>query len=106
MHILPAANILSSAAQDVPAQSQGDSHTKRFPEEITTTQPSFRDLLSGSDRDDPDSAGREQSTSWGSENSPYMTPTHDDPNSSFSDSKSLKTFIYFFAEIKPFTILH
>ncbi|KAF5194299.1 transmembrane protein [Thalictrum thalictroides] len=76
--------VRSSAAQDVPAQSQGDSHTKRFPEEITTTQPFFRDLRSGSEMDDPDSAGREQSTPWGSGNSPYMTPTHDDPNSSFS----------------------
>ncbi|KAF5207965.1 transmembrane protein, partial [Thalictrum thalictroides] len=75
--------VRNSAAQDVPAQSQGDSHTKHFPEEITMPQPSFRDLISGSEMDDPDSAGREQSSPWGTGNSPYMTPTHDDTNSSF-----------------------
>ncbi|PIA40522.1 hypothetical protein AQUCO_02500318v1 [Aquilegia coerulea] len=75
--------VRNSAAQDVPSQSQGDTHTKRFPEEITMTQPSFQDLLSRNEMDDPDSAGREQSSPWGTVNSPYMTPTHDDPNSSF-----------------------
>ncbi|KAF9604158.1 hypothetical protein IFM89_003282 [Coptis chinensis] len=76
----------NSAAQDVPAQlaSQGESHAKRFSEEITRKQPSFGDLLSGSEADDTDAAGREPSGPWSSGNSPYMTPTHDDPNSSFS----------------------
>ncbi|PIA40520.1 hypothetical protein AQUCO_02500317v1 [Aquilegia coerulea] len=82
-NVSPARAERNSAAQDVPSQSQGDTHTKRFPEEITMTQPSFRDLLSRNEMDDPESAGREQSSPWGTVNSPYMTPTHDDPNSSF-----------------------
>ncbi|XP_042498211.1 uncharacterized protein LOC122076761 isoform X2 [Macadamia integrifolia] len=80
----------NSAAQDVPSQfvvSNSDSHGTHFAEETTNKQLSFNDLVHGNEMDDPDAAGnqnaREPSSNWAS-GSPYMTPTHDDPNSSFS----------------------
>ncbi|XP_042497945.1 uncharacterized protein LOC122076612 [Macadamia integrifolia] len=79
-----------SAAQDVPSEllvSNRDSHGTRFAEETNNKQLSFNDIVSGNEMDDPDAAGhqnaREPSSNWGSGNSPYMTPTHDDPNSAF-----------------------
>ncbi|XP_043706260.1 uncharacterized protein LOC122655933 isoform X2 [Telopea speciosissima] len=83
----------NSAAQDVPSQfvvSNSDSHGTRFAEETTNKQLSFNDLVHGNEMDDPDATSHQNarepspSSNWGSGNSPYMTPTHDDPNSAFS----------------------
>lgn len=75
-----------SAAQGVPAQlaSQSDLHTRQITEKITLKQPSFSDMVSSSDMDESDGSGKEPSAPWGSGNSPYLTPPHDDPSSSYS----------------------
>ncbi|OVA07595.1 hypothetical protein BVC80_8965g25 [Macleaya cordata] len=78
------------ATQDVPARdiTHGDFHPQHFSEEATAKQLSFNDFLSGGEMDDSDAvglqSGREPSPHWGSGNSPYTTPTHDDPSTSFS----------------------
>ncbi|XP_058078969.1 uncharacterized protein LOC131227232 isoform X2 [Magnolia sinica] len=83
------------AVQDGPAgparlvPTQGDSHdVTRFGEANFNKHPSFNDLVSGNEMDDSDAAalqnGREPSVHWAPGSSPYLTPAHDDPNSSFS----------------------
>ncbi|KAI3970497.1 hypothetical protein MKX01_024144 [Papaver californicum] len=78
------------ATQDVSTRdiSQGDFHNKHFSEENAATQLPFNDYLGSGGMDDPDAvgldSGREPSPHWSSGNSPYMTPTHDDPGTSYS----------------------
>ncbi|XP_026387178.1 uncharacterized protein LOC113282402 isoform X2 [Papaver somniferum] len=78
------------ATQDVSLNiSQGGFHNKHFSEENAAKQLSFNnDYLGSGGMDDPDAvgldSGREPSPHWSSGNSPYMTPTHDDPGTSYS----------------------
>lgn len=78
------------ATQDVSLNiSQGGFHNKHFSEENAAKQLSFNnDYLGSGGMDDPDAvgldSGREPSLHWSSGNSPYMTPTHDDPGTSYS----------------------
>lgn len=55
-----------------------------FGEENFNNNPAFGDLVSGNEMDDPEAVGyqnvREPSVHWG----PYLTPVHNDPNSSLS----------------------
>ncbi|RZC59152.1 hypothetical protein C5167_006449 [Papaver somniferum] len=78
------------ATQDVSLNiSQGGFRNKHFSEENAAKQLSFNnDYLGSGGMDDPDAvgldSGREPSLHWSSGNSPYMTPTHDDPGTSYS----------------------
>ncbi|KAI3971417.1 hypothetical protein MKW92_029196 [Papaver armeniacum] len=77
------------ATQDVSQDiSQGGFHNKHFSEENAAEQVSFNNYLGSGGMDDPDTvgldSGREPSPHWSSGNSPYMTPTHDDPGTSYS----------------------
>lgn len=78
------------AARGLPGQlavTQSEVHAARYGEEITSKQVTFREPVSNSEMDDPESEGnqneRESSANWSSGNSPYST-TIDDPGSSYS----------------------
>ncbi|KAL6010984.1 hypothetical protein ACLOJK_001428 [Asimina triloba] len=71
------------------AATQGDAHdVTRFGEPNYNKHPSFNDLATSTEMEDSDAGGihngREPTSHWGSGSSPYMTPGHDDSNSSFS----------------------
>ncbi|EOX92751.1 Uncharacterized protein TCM_001634 isoform 3, partial [Theobroma cacao] len=79
----------TSTANEIPTQlavSRGDMHTMQYGEETINKQVTFRDPVSNSEMDDPDTEGhqieRETPSNWGSGNSPYAT-TLDDPSSSY-----------------------
>ncbi|XP_038997383.1 uncharacterized protein LOC120122300 isoform X2 [Hibiscus syriacus] len=78
----------TSTAIEVPMQlegAQGDTNTMRYGEETINKQVKFRDPVSNSEMDYPDTEGpqieREPPSNWGSGNSPYTA--HDDPSSSY-----------------------
>lgn len=78
-----------NSVQDALAQpivTQGNFQAFHLGEE-NSRHPAFSDLVSGNEIDDPEAVGfqnmREPSVHWGS-GSPYLTPAHDDLNSSFS----------------------
>ncbi|XP_039053522.1 uncharacterized protein LOC120195624 isoform X2 [Hibiscus syriacus] len=78
----------TSTAIEVPTQlegTQGDMNTMRYGEETINKQVKFRDPVSNSQMDYPDTEGpqieREPPSNWGSGNSPYTA--HDDPSSSY-----------------------
>ncbi|XP_021301066.1 uncharacterized protein LOC110429375 isoform X2 [Herrania umbratica] len=79
----------TSIANEIPTQlavSRGDMHTMQYGEETINKQVTFRDPVSNSEMDDPDTEGhqieREPPSNWGSANTPYAT-TLDDPSSSY-----------------------
>ncbi|KAK6259224.1 hypothetical protein SCA6_013698 [Theobroma cacao] len=81
--------VWTSTANEIPTQlavSRGDMHTMQYGEETINKQVTFRDPVSNSEMDDPDTEGhqieRETPSNWGSGNSPYAT-TLDDPSSSY-----------------------
>lgn len=78
------------AAHDIPVQfavSRSDAHATHYGEETTSKQVTFREPVSNTEMDDPESEGnqneRESSANWTSGNSPYATAI-DDPGSSYS----------------------
>ncbi|KAF3970866.1 hypothetical protein ACB098_04G058500 [Castanea mollissima] len=78
------------AARGIPGQlavTQSEVHPAPYGEEITSKQVTFREPVSNSEMDDPESEAnqneRESSANWSSGNSPYTT-TIDDPGSSYS----------------------
>ncbi|GMI86705.1 hypothetical protein like AT5G23490 [Hibiscus trionum] len=78
----------TSTAIEVPTQlagTQGDTNTMRYGEETINKQVKFRDPVSNSEMDYPDTEGlqieREPPSNWGSGNSPYSA--HEDPSSSY-----------------------
>ncbi|XP_059453233.1 uncharacterized protein LOC132183813 isoform X2 [Corylus avellana] len=83
------------AAHDMPVQfavTRSDVHATHYGEETTSKQVTFREPVSNTEMDDPDSEGnqneREPSANWTSGTSPYTTATYttaiDDPGSSYS----------------------
>lgn len=104
----------TSTANEIPTQlavSRGDMHTMQYGEETINKQVTFRDPVSNSEMDDPDTEGhqieRETPSNWGSGNSPYATtlddpsssyppylpPVLEEPSSSFSEGKMLLCFV-------------
>ncbi|KAG6676843.1 hypothetical protein I3842_15G170600 [Carya illinoinensis] len=80
----------NSAAHDMSVQldvTQSDVHVARYSEETTSKQVTFREPVSNSEMDDPESEGnqheREPSANWSSGNSPYATAI-DESGSSYS----------------------
>ncbi|KAG2668592.1 hypothetical protein I3760_15G167400 [Carya illinoinensis] len=80
----------NSAAHDMSVQldvTQSDAHVARYSEETTSKQVTFREPVSNSEMDDPESEGnqheREPSANWSSGNSPYATAI-DESGSSYS----------------------
>lgn len=98
------------ALHDYPGQSaptRDEAHAVIRGEHTPSRQVMFRDTVSNSDLEDPDSEGnpseREPPTNWGSGNSPYSTsmndpsssyspylpPVLEEPSSSFSEGKAV-----------------
>lgn len=78
------------AAHDIPVQfavTRSDVHATHYGEETTSKQVTFREPVSNTEMDDPESEGnqneREPSANWTSGTSPYTTVI-DDPGSSYS----------------------
>ncbi|XP_062158421.1 uncharacterized protein LOC133865915 isoform X2 [Alnus glutinosa] len=78
------------AAHDIPVQfavTRSDVHAPRYGEETTSKQVTFREPVSNTEMDDPESEGNqnegESSANWTSGNPPYTTAI-DDPGSSYS----------------------
>lgn len=78
------------AARDIPVQlavTQSEVHAAHYGGETTSRQVTFREPVSNSEMDDPESEvnqnERESSANWGSGSSPYTTAI-DDPSSSYS----------------------
>uniref|UniRef100_A0A2N9IGC7 Reverse transcriptase zinc-binding domain-containing protein n=1 Tax=Fagus sylvatica TaxID=28930 RepID=A0A2N9IGC7_FAGSY len=81
---------LNPAARDIPVQlavTQSEVHAAHYGGETTSRQVTFREPVSNSEMDDPESEvnqnERESSANWGSGSSPYTTAI-DDPSSSYS----------------------
>lgn len=104
----------NSAAHDISVQldvTQSDVHVARYTEETTGKQVTFREPVSNSEVDDPESEGkqneREPSANWssgspyntaiedsGSLYSPYLPAVLEEPSSSFSEGCSYSYFAF------------
>jgi hypothetical protein len=83
-------SVRNPAARDIPVQlavTQSEVHAAHYGGETTSRQVTFREPVSNSEMDDPESEvnqnERESSANWGSGSSPYTTAI-DDPSSSYS----------------------